>query len=169
MGGIRFSGTAIAAGLVDEYQVVEADAAPVSGPGHHHRSIAIGLQFLLARFDVIQRLLVLFRQAANGVIGVVAGLKHMLALDMGNFVGHGASQPAGTAAVDAKRGPGDFHGAIGCGPTSNIAEGVALAADFIPVFAVALVGIELGIEIAVFLLAVTAHFGQNGAIAAVVD
>ena len=61
VGGIRLSGTAITAGLVQEDQVVDADAALVAGPRHHHGGIAIGLQLLLAGFGVVQLLLLLFR------------------------------------------------------------------------------------------------------------
>ena len=81
----------------------------------------------------------------------------MVALDVGDLMGHGAGQPAGVAAIDAEGGAGHFDGAARCGPGTDIAEGVAL------------VGIELGVEVAGCFFAVAAHLGQGGGVGAVVD
>ena len=93
----------------------------------------------------------------------------MVALDVGDLMGHGAGQPAAVPAIDAEGGAGHFDGAARCGPGTDIAQGVALAADLIPILAIALVGIELGVELAGSFLAVAPHLGQGGGVGAVVD
>ena len=93
----------------------------------------------------------------------------MVSLDVGDLVGHSAPQPTGVAAVDAEGGAGHFDGAAGGGPGTDIAKGVALAADLIPILAVTLVRIELGVEVAGCFLAVAAHLSQGGGVGAVID
>ena len=81
----------------------------------------------------------------------------MVALDVGDLVGHGARQPASVAAIDTECSAGHFDGAARCGPGTDIAKGVAL------------VGIELGVEVAGCFLAVAPHLGQGAGVEAVVD
>ena len=59
VGGIGLGGAAITAGFVQEDEVVDADAALVASPRHHHGGIAIGLELLLAGFGIVQLLLLL--------------------------------------------------------------------------------------------------------------
>ena len=85
-------------------QAIKADSALIASSRHHQGCITISLQLLLARLRIDQLVLLAFWRRTNCVMGIIAGKKNMLTLQVGDLVGNSAGQPARMGAIGTECG-----------------------------------------------------------------